>query len=530
VFGVAAYDKAGNVSAISNGSISVDAVAPGVAITVPSAEGQTFGSQPTFSAIASDAAGVQRVEFLVDGVLQRTVTTAPYNAPLNLSAFSDGPHTLEVRAYDHFKSSSDSRGFVLDTAPTITSSTWPKPADWRQAVSGSLSVTAAVDPSTFSGYRYRFDRTAGSAPTLSDPAALASLTGNTTFSYNFLVQGGILAVPSVDGNWYFHVRTCDAANNLGSTAHYRIMIDTTAPTVPALNALPTAWQGTNSVAMSWGASTDALSGLATYVVYVNGAEAFRTTQNTVPVTGLHQGSNTVAVAALDRAGNLSAKASGTVKVDSIAPTVTISSPKNRTVVGAHPTFTAVPSDAAGISKVVFQIDSLAPTTVTRSPWSITPNLTSLSNTSHVLKVTAYDMYGRASSPAYATFWVDKTAPSLSVRSVAPTPFFPKLRDNYADDLFFAYTLGEYSRVTLRVTNSSGAVVRTISGSAKAGRNQFTWNGENGSGNVVAAGDYAVRVIATDPYGNTSTTRAYGVQVRYFILKRLASNKVQVILH
>ena len=526
--GVASYDRAGNLSARSTGTINVDSIAPTVSITVPSSDEQVFGSQPTFSAVATDAAGVQRVEFLVDGVPKRTVTSPPYRAALNLGGLADGAHTLTVNAYDHFRLATESRGFVLDAAPRISSSTWPNPADWRRSTAGSLLVTSAVDPSAFSGYRYRFDRTPNSLPTLLDRYALANTRSDTVFAHEFRFDP--LAVPTVDGDWYFHVRTDDGAGNLGSASHVHIMIDTTAPTVPTLDALPSGWRGTAALPVSWRRSNDGLSGLATYITYVNGGEALRTTLNdAVPVSDLHQGANTIAVAALDRAGSLSARSTGTIKVDSIAPTVSIISPRSGATVGGHPAFAAKPADGAGISKVVFRVDGRTAVTLTRAPWNIYPDLTKIPAGSHVLRVTAYDMIAHTAS-ASSRFVLDNRAPGLTVRSVGPTPFFPKLRDGYIDNTYFKFSLGEAAKVTFRVTNSRGALVRKIVSAMKPGTRQFTWDGKMNNGSVAVAGNYGLRVSASDAYGNASWTRAYGVQIRYFILSRLASNKVRVILH
>jgi hypothetical protein len=132
--------------------------------------------------------------------------------------------------------------------------------------------------------------------------------------------------------------------------------------------------------------------------------------------------------------------------------------------------------------------------------------------------------------ASSRFVLDNRAPGLTVRSVGPTPFFPKLRDGYIDNTYFKFSLGEAAKVTFRVTNSRGALVRKIVSAMKPGTRQFTWDGKMNNGSVAVAGNYGLRVSASDAYGNASWTRAYGVQIRYFILSRLASNKVRVILH
>ncbi|WP_426751060.1 M20/M25/M40 family metallo-hydrolase [Myxococcus sp. Y35] len=76
-----------------------DGKAPQVAITSPAA-GSMVSGVTTVTASASDASGVNRVEFLVDGVVKATVATAPYTFAWNTAAEPNGSHRLEARAHD----------------------------------------------------------------------------------------------------------------------------------------------------------------------------------------------------------------------------------------------------------------------------------------------------------------------------------------------------------------------------------------------------------------------------------------------
>lgn len=73
---------------------------PTVQILSPSA-GQGIEST-TFDVYADASApkGISKVEFYVDNVLLGTASSSPYQATLNVSAFSQGFHTLKVIAYD----------------------------------------------------------------------------------------------------------------------------------------------------------------------------------------------------------------------------------------------------------------------------------------------------------------------------------------------------------------------------------------------------------------------------------------------
>ena len=97
-----AYDAAGN-SASSSVNVTVsnspDSSPPAVAITYP-ANGATVSRTVSVTADASDNVGVTKVEFLVDGALRATDTSAPYGFSWDTHADGKGQHTLSAKAYD----------------------------------------------------------------------------------------------------------------------------------------------------------------------------------------------------------------------------------------------------------------------------------------------------------------------------------------------------------------------------------------------------------------------------------------------
>ncbi|HLH87779.1 MAG TPA: flagellar hook capping FlgD N-terminal domain-containing protein [Xanthobacteraceae bacterium] len=56
--------------------------------------------------------------------------------------------------------------------------------------------------------------------------------------------------------------------------------------------------------------------------------------------------------------------------------------------------------------------------------------------------------------------------------------------------------------TFTVTNSAGATVFTQSGTVQPGSQQFTWNGQNNSGQQQPAGNYTLKITATDANGKS----------------------------
>ena len=126
-----ATDNLGAQSTTVGVSITIIANSwPIVALTLPR-DSQSFatGASISLSAAASDADGtIARVDFLADGVLVATATSAPYNA--TWSSASAGAHTLLARAIDD-------RG-VSTSSTTVT----------IQVVSSSLTITTPLPDST----------------------------------------------------------------------------------------------------------------------------------------------------------------------------------------------------------------------------------------------------------------------------------------------------------------------------------------------------------------------------------------------
>jgi poly(hydroxyalkanoate) depolymerase family esterase len=77
----------------------LDGVPPTATITSP-ANGANVSGNVTVSANASDNIGIERVEFLLDGALLGTDTSAPYSLIWNSATATNGAHALAARAVD----------------------------------------------------------------------------------------------------------------------------------------------------------------------------------------------------------------------------------------------------------------------------------------------------------------------------------------------------------------------------------------------------------------------------------------------
>jgi hypothetical protein len=97
-----AKDAAGNVSARKSATVTIklpDISVPVVSIPSP-ISGAIVKGTITVTAGATDKVGVTRVEFLVNGSLQGSSSSAPYSFIWNSAAVPNGTYALTAKAYD----------------------------------------------------------------------------------------------------------------------------------------------------------------------------------------------------------------------------------------------------------------------------------------------------------------------------------------------------------------------------------------------------------------------------------------------
>ncbi len=98
-------------------SESSDTTRPTVNVTAP-VTGATVSGTVDVTATASDAGGVKKVEFYVDGALAETDTASPYVFTWNTAGVANGGHTLMAKAYD----AANNIGTDNDTPVTVSNS------------------------------------------------------------------------------------------------------------------------------------------------------------------------------------------------------------------------------------------------------------------------------------------------------------------------------------------------------------------------------------------------------------------------
>ena len=131
------------VAAINNGTIA-DTVSPIVSITAPANSSNVSGSV-NITANATDNVAVSTVQFLVDGVVVATDSSAPYIAVFNSALYINGLHNITVIANDTSSNTASAQivvninNVLADTTPPTVSITSPVNGS---VVNSTINITA----------------------------------------------------------------------------------------------------------------------------------------------------------------------------------------------------------------------------------------------------------------------------------------------------------------------------------------------------------------------------------------------------
>ena len=477
---------------------------PVVKLTSPS-NGLETRQNPSVSGHAVDAqSGVASVEAEVDGGAPFPISfdsagNFSFTTSLLLDGSADGGHTVEVRATDKAGNVSSfvSTTFTLDTiAPTI---------EITGPASGSLTnqnvdVTGSVSDIVSGVASLRAEVDGGLFASVSFDAA-----GDFSFPTSFALDG------SADGTHTVQLQATDRAGNTSSPVGVSFTLNTSTPIVQIVS--PTSPETINTNANIVGRATDDRSGLAELDEQVDGGAftplSFDSSGNfsfttSLALDGSAEGTHTVEFKAINKDGVVSPLVAYTFTLDTIAPTVNITSPTTALTTNSNVTITGQATDVgSGVAQVEEQIDGGAFTTVPfdeSGNFSFTTGLAldGSADGQHTVNVQATDKAGNQSALATYTFTLDTIAPIVNITS--PTT---------------ALTTSSNVTITGQATDVGSGVAQVeeqIDGGA------FTPVSFDLSGNFSfptgllldgsADGPHTVNVQATDKAGNLSALASY----------------------
>ncbi len=380
IIGASAASNNGRFLSGSSFVVQVDATPPQTTIdSGPS--GPTNDSTPTF-AFSSNEPGATFECRIDDGPYEACESGAP------LGELGDGTHTFSVRAVDaagNLDASPATRTFTVDTVPPTSTTISGGPADGSAT---NDSTPAFAFDSDDPGVTFQCKINGGDYEACESGAPLSELG---------------------DGTHTFSVRSVDAAGNADAEPAQRTFtVDTTAPQT-AITGGAADGSATDDDTPAFTFSSNEPG--ATFECRIDDGP-YEACESGAPIDELGDGTHTIAVRAVDAAGNLDASpATRTFTVDTVAPTSTTISggPADGSATNDNtPTF-AFASGEPG-STFECSVDNGA-----YAPCASGAPLGALGDGPHTLTVRAVDAAGnRDPSPATRTFTVDTDRPETTI--------------------------------------------------------------------------------------------------------------------
>jgi hypothetical protein len=490
------------VRATSNGQqttqtirVTLDTIPPAISVSSP-APGLVTKQNVTIAGQVTDGgSGVASLQAALDNGTLTPVSlgsngTFSFTTSLALNGTADGPHTERLKTTDNAGNvSTFDVSFTLDTvAPTIAVTSPPANLITDQNVtivgqvtdtgSGVASLQAALDNGTLA------------------PVSLGS-SGSFSFATALVLNG------TADGPHTEHLKATDNAGNV-STLDVTFTLDTVSPTIDVFSPPPNLI--TNQNVTITGQVTDGGSGVASLQaaldngtlapVSLGSGGSFSFAIN-LSLNGTADGPHTEHLKATDNAGNVSTL-DVTFTLDTVPPTITVSSPAPGLVTNHNVTITGqVTDDRSGVASLQAALDNGAFTTVTVGSGGAFSLATALAldgsaDGAHAEHLKASDNAGNVSS-IDVSFTLDTSPPAVDF-GLDPAFDTPPIGDGHT----------QFATVTLTGTTEPDiAVVLEPTGAS-------TTSDANGgfsfTGVALALGANTFTVQATDQVGNTGTVQ------------------------
>src|SRR5712671_5921473 len=375
-----------------------------VTVTAPSNGARVSGTVPVRASVTVvGGLTVQSVQFKLDGAnLGAPDSGAPYAISWDTRTASNASHTLTAVARDLLGAEWTSNPVTVtvfnDTTPPSVSVTSPGA---NATVSGTITMTAnASDNVGVVGVQFQVDGVNAGAEATSAPY---SAPWNTLSAAN-----GSHVVTAV---------ARDAAGNRGTSAAVTVNVfnDTIAPSVSITSPAAGA---TVSGRLNVTANASDNVGVAGVQFKLDGANLgtevtaapYAVSWDSATATNA---SHVLTAVARDAAGNLSTSAAVTVSVsnDTIAPSVSITSPAAGATVSGRVNVAAAASDNVGVAGVQFKLDGAnLGAEVTAAPYAVSWDTATASNASHVLTAVARDVAGNLATSAAVSVTVANLSP------------------------------------------------------------------------------------------------------------------------
>ena len=402
---VTALDSAGNTSAPVSTTWTVDLTAPALTLSsTPDIVTNATTASFSFSATDSGGGAVSSYSCSIDGAAY-----ASCSSPKSYSSLGAGAHTFAVVVTDTAGNTSGATTFswTVDlTAPTL--SITAKPNSITNATTASFSFSGNdTGGGTIASYSCKLD--AGSYATCTSPQAYASLAA---------------------GAHTFSVTVTDTAGNTSSEQSYSWTIDTTPPTVTI-----TTPSSNGTIALTSSLASYSVGGACSengVAVVLSGASSLSVPcssgawSTNIDISSLSDGTLSLTATQTDAAGNSASSAARTFVKDTVAPSISITTPiafQGNTSTGTVTWSLTEPNVASSTNFTVelyngtswSTLGTKAATAGANSNQSYTLSgfaLPSVDTNTAKIRVSLTDAAGNSSTQISANFYIQTTPPTI----------------------------------------------------------------------------------------------------------------------
>jgi hypothetical protein len=474
-FAVKARNAAGNESAASSFTWSVDLTAP------PAPSIDSHPPDPSNSASASftfsDGEGGVSFRCALD-----SGGFAPCTSPASYSNLSETQHSFAVKALDAAgnESAPSSYTWFVSIAPIVT---------LASPTNGSSTSDATPTFAGQAGTQFGDSQVvtvnvyAGTTPTGPPVESLAAVVDP------FGAYSADASPALTDGSYTARVEQSDAGGSTGFSTANTFVVDTTAPAVPTINTHPA--DPSNSASASFGFSAE--TG-ATFLCQLDGS-GFSACTSPKSYSGLGEGAHSFGVKARDAAGNESTAASFSWTVDTAGP--------------AEPSIDSHPADPSNSASASFSFSGETGATFLCqldgggfSACTSPKSYSGLANGAHSFGVKARDAGGNESTVTSFGWTVDTTAPAITLASPANSSTTSDSTPTFSGS---AGSLpGDSTTVTVRVyqgSNVNGTPIEILITNVQSG--SFAVDASP----ALADGTYTAQAQQGDAAGNLGVSSA-----------------------
>ncbi|TMJ52385.1 MAG: hypothetical protein E6G85_11905 [Alphaproteobacteria bacterium] len=548
-------DAAGNAAPTATQAVALETLAPTVTIstagTTTSQVTQTISGTVT-AAVGEAAVGSTATLFdTVNGVTTQVGTaTVGSGGAWSTGVTLSGNGTNSIVAQD-----TDAAGNIASSTPVVfTLATAAPTIAITTPIAGDniINKTEAAAGVTISG-----TATAGSggAAANGQTATITILDSSNSIkdTYTATVTNGTWSVnvtatqaqALADGSYGIKANVSDAAGNAATTATQAITVAETAPTIAIttpiagdniINKSEAAVGVTISGTASAGSGGAAVNGQTATITIVDGSNAIKDTYTATLTNGtwsvnvtaaqaqaLADGSYSIKANVSDAAGNAATTATQAIALETLAPTVTISTAgtttnhETQTISG---TVTAAVGEAAvGSTVTLFDTVNGVTTQVgtatvgSGGAWSTSVTLSGNGTNSIVAQDT--DAAGNTGSSAPVTFTLATAAPTIAITTpVAGDNIINKSEAAAGVTISGIATAGSAAvngqTATITILDSSNAIKDTLTSTVTNGA--WSVNATAAQAQALADGSYSIKANVSDAAGNAATTATQAITV------------------